>query len=174
MRLVTDWLDGIDVSPGEVVLCENVRFNAGEKANDDALAQRMASLCDVFVMDAFGTAHRAQASTHGVAKFAPVACAGPLLAGELNALEQALSETHEETREAQKEHTELSVALAKAREAVRVVLDARVVVCVDPISDHPSKLLHLLARGSFSRLGRWLHKSLDGRNAASSISRGRP
>lgn len=75
---------------GEVVLLENVRINAGEEANDDALAKKYASLCDVFVMDAFGTAHRAQASTHGVAKFAPVACAGPLLASELDALELAL------------------------------------------------------------------------------------
>ena len=89
VRLVTDWLDGVDVGAGEVVLCENVRFNVGEKADDDALAQKMAALCDVFVMDAFGTAHRAQASTHGVAKFAPIACAGPLLASELDALGRA-------------------------------------------------------------------------------------
>lgn len=88
--LVKDWLNGVDVKPGEVVLCENVRFNRGEKKNDDALAQRMAALCDVFVMDAFGTAHRAQASTHGVAKYAPIACAGPLLAAELKALGKAL------------------------------------------------------------------------------------
>lgn len=92
VRLERDWLDGIQVEPGNVVLCENVRFNAGEKSNDAALARRMAALCDVFVMDAFGTAHRAQASTHGVAKFAPVACAGPLLARELEALAQALDE----------------------------------------------------------------------------------
>ncbi len=90
VRLVKDWLDGIDLADGEVVLCENVRFNKGEKANDDALAKRMAALCDVYVMDAFGTAHRAQASTHGVAKYAPIACAGPLLAGELEALGKAL------------------------------------------------------------------------------------
>ncbi len=89
--LIESWLDGVDVAPGNLVLLENVRFNTGEKANDDTLAQKMAALCDVFVMDAFGTAHRAQASTHGVAKFAPIACAGPLLAGELSALEQALS-----------------------------------------------------------------------------------
>ena len=88
--LVPDWLDGVDVEAGEVVLCENVRFNVGEKADDDALAQKMAALCDVFVMDAFGTAHRAQASTHGVARYAPVACAGPLLAAELDALGKAL------------------------------------------------------------------------------------
>jgi phosphoglycerate kinase len=90
--LEQNWLepDFIPVEDGELVLCENVRFNMGEKKNDDALAQRMAALCDVFVMDAFGTAHRAQASTHGVAKYAPVACAGPLLAGELEALAKAL------------------------------------------------------------------------------------
>ena len=92
VRLVADWLDGVMVDPGEIVLCENVRFNAGEKANDDDLAQRMAGLCDIFVMDAFGTAHRAQASTEGVARFAPVACAGPLLARELTALEKALED----------------------------------------------------------------------------------
>ena len=90
VRLVYDWLDGVDVGEGEVVLCENVRFNAGEKANDESLSQKMAALCDIFVMDAFGTAHRAQASTHGVARFAPIACAGPLLAAELDALGKAL------------------------------------------------------------------------------------
>jgi len=90
VRLEVDWLDGIDVGPGDVVLCENVRFNQGEKANDEKLARQMAGLCDVFVMDAFGTAHRAQASTCGVAEFAPVACAGPLLLGELEALGKAL------------------------------------------------------------------------------------
>ena len=90
VRLVSDWLDGVEVRPGEVVLCENVRFNLGEKANENDLARRMAALCDVFVMDAFGTAHRAQASTHGVARFAPIACAGPLLGGELDALTKAL------------------------------------------------------------------------------------
>ncbi len=90
VRLIKDWLRGIEVADGEVVLCENVRFNAGEKADDDNLARKMAGLCDVYVMDAFGTAHRAQASTHGVAKYAPVACAGPLLAAELEALGKAL------------------------------------------------------------------------------------
>jgi phosphoglycerate kinase len=92
VRLEQNWLepDFIPVDEGEVVLCENVRFNVGEKKNDDALSKRMASMCDVFVMDAFGTAHRAQASTHGVAKYAPVACAGPLLSGELEALAKAL------------------------------------------------------------------------------------
>jgi phosphoglycerate kinase len=91
VRLQRDWLDGVECAPGEVVLCENVRFNKGEKKDDEALARRMAALCDVFVMDAFGTAHRAEASTHGVARFAPIACAGPLLVGELEALERALA-----------------------------------------------------------------------------------
>jgi len=88
--LVKEWLDGVEVAEDQLVLLENVRFNLGEKKNDDALAQRMAALCDIFVMDAFGTAHRAQASTHGVAKYAPIACAGPLLASELDALARAL------------------------------------------------------------------------------------
>lgn len=92
VRLVKDWLDGVEVANGEVVLFENVRFNKGEEDNDDALAKKMAALCDVFVMDAFGTAHRAQASTHGVAKYAPVACAGPLLWKELKALNLALKD----------------------------------------------------------------------------------
>ncbi len=92
VRLVREWLDGVDVEPGQLVLCENVRFNAGEKKDDEALSRRMAALCDIYVMDAFGTAHRAQASTHGVARFAPVACAGPLLAAELDALGKALKE----------------------------------------------------------------------------------
>jgi len=90
VRLVKDWLNGVEVANGEAVLCENVRFNIGEEENDDALAKKMAALCDVFVMDAFGTAHRAQASTHGVAKYAPIACAGPLLTNELRALKNAL------------------------------------------------------------------------------------
>jgi phosphoglycerate kinase len=91
VTLVADWRGGVDLADGEVALLENVRFNPGEKADDDELSLAYAALCDIFVMDAFGTAHRAQASTHGVAKHAPVACAGPLLAGELNALESALS-----------------------------------------------------------------------------------
>jgi len=88
--LACDWIGGVDVSPGQVVLLENVRFNKGEKNCDETLSRKMAALCDVFVMDAFGTAHRAQASTYGVAKFAPVACAGPLLEAELDALAKAL------------------------------------------------------------------------------------
>jgi phosphoglycerate kinase len=92
VALVKEWVaNGVaDMNDGDVVLLENVRFNVGEKKNEDGLAKQMAELCDVFVMDAFGTAHRAQASTHGVAKFAPIACAGPLLAGELDALGKAL------------------------------------------------------------------------------------
>lgn len=90
VRLAKDYLDGVEVNAGEVVVLENVRFNKGEKKNDEALAKKMAALCDVYVMDAFGTAHRAQASTHGVGMFADVACAGPLLAAELDALGKAM------------------------------------------------------------------------------------
>ena len=91
VQLVSDYLDSPpDVADGEVVLLENVRFNKGEKANDESLSKQYAALCDVYVMDAFGTAHRAQASTHGAGQFAPTACAGPLLAGELEALAKAL------------------------------------------------------------------------------------
>ncbi|MFV8818817.1 phosphoglycerate kinase [Haliea sp. E17] len=91
VSLVDEWRLGVELNAGEVALLENVRFNPGEKKDDESLAKAYAGLCEIFVMDAFGTAHRAQASTHGVAKFAPVACAGPLLEGELTALEQALS-----------------------------------------------------------------------------------
>ena len=91
IRLVKEWLNGVGaMQDGDVVLCENVRFNKGEKKDNPELAKKMAALCDIFVMDAFGTAHRAQASTHGVARLAPVACAGPLLAAELDALGKAL------------------------------------------------------------------------------------
>ena len=90
VALKKDWLDGVEVGPGEVVLLENVRFNKGEKKDADDLSRRMAALCDIYVMDAFGTAHRAEASTHGVAKYAPIVCAGPLLVSELSALETAL------------------------------------------------------------------------------------
>ncbi|CAK7055580.1 MAG: Phosphoglycerate kinase [Desulfovibrio sp.] len=89
--LVTEYLNGVSVKPGDVVMCENVRFNKGEKKNEDELGKQYAALCDVYVMDAFGTAHRAEASTNAVAKFAPVACAGPLLAAELEALEKAMA-----------------------------------------------------------------------------------
>ncbi len=86
-----DWVDGVELKPGELVLLENCRTNKGEKADDEALARKIAALCDVYVNDAFGTAHRAEATTHGVARFAPVACAGPLMAGELDALGKALA-----------------------------------------------------------------------------------
>ncbi|WP_297930020.1 phosphoglycerate kinase [uncultured Aggregatibacter sp.] len=92
VRLVRDYLNGVEVNAGEIVVLENVRVNKGEKKNDPELGKKYAALCDVFIMDAFGTAHRAQASTYGVAEFAPVACAGPLLAAELDALGKALKE----------------------------------------------------------------------------------
>jgi phosphoglycerate kinase len=90
--LERDWVDGVEVGPGEVVMLENCRFNKGEKKDDEALSRRMAALCDVYVNDAFGTAHRAEATTHGIARFARVACAGPLLAAELEALGRALAD----------------------------------------------------------------------------------
>ena len=89
--LVADWVDGVTVAAGEVVMLENCRLNKGEKKNDEALARKMAALCDIFVHDAFGTAHRAEASTYGIAQFAPIACAGPLLAAEIDALTTALA-----------------------------------------------------------------------------------
>ena len=90
--LKANWVDGVDVKPGQLVLLENCRVNKGEKKNDDALARKMAALCDIYVNDAFGTAHRAEATTHGIAKYAPIACAGPLMAAELDALGKALRE----------------------------------------------------------------------------------
>ena len=92
VRLLPDWVDGVDVRPGQVVLLENCRANRGEKSNDPVLARKMAALCDIFVHDAFGTAHRAEASTYGIAQFAPVACAGPLLSAEIEAISRALAE----------------------------------------------------------------------------------
>ncbi len=91
VRLVSNWVDGVDVKPGEVVMLENCRLNKGEKKNKEDLARKMAALCDIFVHDAFGTAHRAEASTYGIAQFAPVACAGPLLAAEIDAISKALA-----------------------------------------------------------------------------------
>ena len=91
VRLQADWVDGVDVAPGQFVLLENCRVNLGEKKNDEALARKMAALCDIFVHDAFGTAHRAEASTYGIAQYAPVACAGPLLAAEIDAVTKALA-----------------------------------------------------------------------------------
>src|SRR5690349_13060522 len=90
-RLVADWTDGVEVKPGELVVLENCRLNKGEKKNDPALAKKIAALCDVFVNDAFGTAHRAEATTYGIAEYAPVACAGPLLAAEIDAINRALA-----------------------------------------------------------------------------------
>ena len=91
VKLQKNWLDGVTVAPGEVVMLENCRFNVGEKADDEALAKKIAALCDVYVNDAFGTAHRAEATTHGAARFAKIACAGPLMAAELDALGRALA-----------------------------------------------------------------------------------
>ncbi len=91
VALKTDWVDGVDVNPGQIVVLENCRLNKGEKKNDQQLARKMAALCDIFVNDAFGTAHRAEASTYGIAEFAPIACAGPLLAAEIDAITQALA-----------------------------------------------------------------------------------
>jgi len=91
VKLVSNWVDGVDVAPGQVVMLENCRLNKGEKKNKEELAQKMAALCDIFVHDAFGTAHRAEASTYGIAQFAKVACAGPLLAAEIDAISKALA-----------------------------------------------------------------------------------
>ena len=91
VKLVSNWVDGVDVAPGQVVMLENCRLNKGEKKNNEDLAKKMAALCDIFVHDAFGTAHRAEASTYGIAQFAPIACAGPLLAAEIDAISKALA-----------------------------------------------------------------------------------
>ena len=90
--VIANWTDGVDVAPGQLVMLENCRLNKGEKKNDEALARKMAALCDIFVHDAFGTAHRAEASTHGIARYAPIACAGPLLSAEIDAITQALAQ----------------------------------------------------------------------------------
>src|SRR5512134_2412434 len=89
--LVSNWVDGVEVAPGQLVMLENCRLNVGEKKNDEALARKLAALCDIFVHDAFGTAHRAEGTTYGIAQFAPIACAGPLLAAEIDAITQALA-----------------------------------------------------------------------------------
>ena len=91
ITVVSDWVDGVDVAPGQLVMLENCRLNVGEKKNNPELAKKMAALCDIFVHDAFGTAHRAEASTYGIAQFAPIACAGPLLAAEMDAISKALT-----------------------------------------------------------------------------------
>jgi phosphoglycerate kinase len=144
--LVRDWLDRVDVEPGQLVLLENVRFNVGEKKDDEGLAKRMAALCDVFVMDAFGTAHRAQASTHGVVRFAPVACAGPLLSAELEALHNALAEPRRPMIAivgGAKVSTKLSVLDALANVADRIVVGGGIANTFLAAAGHPvGKSLH--------------------------------
>ena len=128
--LVKDWVDGVDVQPGQLVLLENCRMNVGEKADDEALAKKYAALCDVFVMDAFGTAHRAQASTHGVIRFAPVACGGPLLMAELDALAKALH--------------------APARPLVAIVAGSKVSTKLELLSNLVSKVDQLIVGGGIA------------------------
>jgi len=123
--LLQDWIDGVDLKPGEIALAENTRFLKGEKEDDEALARKMAALCDVYVMDAFGTAHRAEASTHGVARFAKVACAGPLLADELDALGKALATPARPLVVivgGSKVSTKLELLLSLARKADRLIV----------------------------------------------------
>ena len=130
VQLVKDWLDGVTVAPGEVVLLENVRFNKGEKKDNEGLAQKMAALCDVYVMDAFGTAHRAEASTHGVARFAKVACAGTLLMKELDALQKAL--------------------LAPKRPLVAIVAGSKVSTKLTVLESLMDKVNHLIVGGGIA------------------------
>ncbi len=130
VTLVANWLEGLDVASGDVVLCENVRFEPGETSNDDALAKRMAALCDIYVMDAFGTAHRAHASTHGVARHAPIACAGPLLVGELEALAKALE--------------------APARPVIAIVGGSKVSTKLEVLSALASKVDELIVGGGIA------------------------
>ena len=125
--LLRDWVDGVVSKPGEVILLENCRFNKGEKAYDEALAKKMAALCDVYVNDAFGTAHRAEATTHGIARFAPVACAGPLMAAELDALGKALA--------------------SPARPLVAVIGGAKVSTKLDALGALASKVDRLIVGG---------------------------
>jgi phosphoglycerate kinase len=123
--LVRDWVNGVDLKPGEVVLLENCRFNVGEKADDEALARKMAALCDVYVNDAFGTAHRAEATTHGIARFARVACAGPLMAAELDALAKSLSDPARPLVAivaGSKVSTKLTILAALARKVDRLIV----------------------------------------------------
>ncbi|MSQ49355.1 MAG: phosphoglycerate kinase [Betaproteobacteria bacterium] len=125
VRLLTDWTGGVSVEPGEVVLLENCRFNKGEKADDEALARKLAELCDVYVNDAFGTAHRAEATTHGMAKFAKLACAGPLMAAELDALTRALADPRRPLVAivaGSKVSTKLPLLLALARKVDRLIV----------------------------------------------------
>ena len=139
--LIRDWrISGAGVNPGEIVLLENVRFLEGEKKDEDALAEQLAALCDVFVMDAFATAHRAQASTHGVAKFAATACAGPLLAAELEALEQALAEPRRPMVAivgGSKVSTKLEVLDALAEVADRIIVGGGIANTFIAAAGHP-------------------------------------
>jgi phosphoglycerate kinase len=146
--LVKDWLTAVDCAPGSAVLCENVRYNKGEKQDAEVLARQMAALCDVYVMDAFGTSHRAEASTHGVAKFAPVACAGPLLMQELDALERALEKP--------------------ARPLVAIVAGSKVSTKLTVLENLISKVDQLIVGGGIAntflaatgvRVGKSLHES---------------
>jgi len=130
VKLIKGWLDGVNVTPGEVVLLENVRFNKGEKKDKEDLAQKMAALCDVYVMDAFGTAHRAEASTHGVARFAKVACAGILLTNELDALSKAL--------------------LAPKRPLVAIVAGSKVSTKLTVLESLMDKVNHLIVGGGIA------------------------
>ncbi len=125
VRLLANWIDGISVKPGEIVLLENCRFNVGEKADDEALSRKIAALCDVYVNDAFGTAHRAEATTHGVARFAKIACAGPLMAAELDALTKALSNPKRPLVAivaGSKVSTKLPILLALAKQVDRLIV----------------------------------------------------
>ncbi|HTQ77712.1 MAG TPA: phosphoglycerate kinase [Burkholderiales bacterium] len=125
VELISNWTEGVDVAPGKVVLLENCRFNKGEKADDEGLAKKIAALCDVYVNDAFGTAHRAEATTHGVAKFARVACAGPLMAAELDALGRALSDPKRPLIAivaGAKVSTKLTILAALARKVDRLIV----------------------------------------------------
>ncbi len=125
VRLLANWVDGVAVKPGELVLLENCRFNAGEKADDEALSRKIAALCDVYVNDAFGTAHRAEATTHGVARFAKIACAGPLMAAELDALGKALSNPKRPLLAivaGSKVSTKLPILLALAKQVDRLIV----------------------------------------------------
>ncbi|MSQ49265.1 MAG: phosphoglycerate kinase [Betaproteobacteria bacterium] len=125
VRLLADWTGGVSVEPGEVVLLENCRFNKGEKADDEALARKLAALCDVYVNDAFGAAHRAEATTHGMAKFAKLACAGPLMAAELDALTRALADPRRPLVAivaGSKVSTKLPLLLALARKVDRLIV----------------------------------------------------
>ncbi len=130
VRLIKDWLEGVAVAPGEIVLLENVRFNKGEKKDKEDLAQKMAALCDVYVMDAFGTAHRAEASTHGVGKFAKIACAGNLLTNELDALQKAL--------------------LAPKRPLVAIVAGSKVSTKLTVLESLMNKVDHLIVGGGIA------------------------